>query len=77
MLRRALRLGLGRGPLSRGLGTHRGDSTLGKVEGSGGYRGFWVAPISSYVTFRTQDPAHDGKTVGRLGEGSKLACRIL
>ncbi|XP_034521944.1 FAD-dependent oxidoreductase domain-containing protein 1 isoform X3 [Ailuropoda melanoleuca] len=28
MLRRALRLGLGRGPLSRGLGTHRGDSTL-------------------------------------------------
>ncbi|XP_027435924.1 FAD-dependent oxidoreductase domain-containing protein 1 isoform X3 [Zalophus californianus] len=71
MLRRALQPGLSRGVLGRGLGTHRGRSTLGKVEGSGGYRGSWVAPVSSYVTFRTRDPTHDGKTVGRLGEGDQ------
>lgn len=53
MLRRALRLGLGRGLLGRGLGTWRGDSTLGKVEGSGGCRGSGMPPVSSY---RIQDP---------------------
>ncbi|XP_047733216.1 FAD-dependent oxidoreductase domain-containing protein 1 isoform X2 [Prionailurus viverrinus] len=71
MLRRTLLLGLGRGPLGRGLGTHRGGSILGKVEGRGGYCGSWMAPSSSSVTFRTQDPAHDVKTVGRLGGGDR------
>lgn len=72
MLRRSLQLALGRDVLGRGLGTHRGGSTLGKVEGSGGYRGSWVAPVSSFVTFKTRDAGHDVKTVGRLGEGVSL-----
>lgn len=77
MLRRALRLGLGPGLLGRGLGAHREGSTLGKAEGSGGYRGSGVFPISSHVTFRTRGPGPRWEESGSLGAGGNLACRSL
>ncbi|XP_067607623.1 FAD-dependent oxidoreductase domain-containing protein 1 isoform X4 [Pseudorca crassidens] len=69
MIRRALRLGLGPGLLGRGLGGHREGSTLGKAEGSGGYRGSGVFPISSDVTFRTRGPGPRWEDSGSLGAG--------
>ncbi|XP_060160252.1 FAD-dependent oxidoreductase domain-containing protein 1 isoform X4 [Globicephala melas] len=69
MIRRALRLGLGPGLLGRGLGAHREGSTLGKAEGSGGYRGSGVFPISSDVTFRTRGPGPRWEDSGSLGAG--------
>lgn len=69
MLRRALWLGLRRGLLGRELGTRRGGSTLGKVEGSGGYHGSGMPPMSSHVTFRTWDPWPRSEDSGSLEEG--------
>ncbi|XP_059786065.1 FAD-dependent oxidoreductase domain-containing protein 1 isoform X1 [Balaenoptera ricei] len=69
MLRGALRFGLGPGLLGRRLGTHRGGSTLGKAEGSGGCRGSGVSPVSSHVTFRTRGPGPRWEDSGSLGAG--------
>ena len=76
MLWRALRLRLGPCLSGRGLGTYRRGSTLGKVEGSGGYRGSGVSPVSSLVTFRTQNPSPRWEDSGSLGVGGNLACRL-
>ena len=74
MLQRALRLRLGPYLSGRGLGTYRGGSTLGKAEGSGGYHGSGVSPVSSLVTFRTQNPCPCWEDSGSLGVGSSLVC---
>lgn len=72
MLRGALRFRANPGLLGRGLNTRKGGSTLGKVEGTGGYRGPRVPPNSGYVTLRTLD--RDGKTgsAGRRGQACLL-----
>ncbi|KAG8522261.1 FAD-dependent oxidoreductase domain-containing protein 1, partial [Galemys pyrenaicus] len=67
MLRRALHFGLASGLLSRRLGTRRGGSTLGKVEGSGGYCvRYWDGKVSeikkklqSVLPGGTWDPLYD------------------
>lgn len=72
MLRGALRFCADPCLLGRGLSTRKGGSTLGKVEGTGGYRGPRVPPNSGCVTLRTLD--RDGKTgsAGRRGQACLL-----